>query len=171
MSRVRIPSLTPEKRAVGRRGWLPVAELSWLGGMAAHAAVFDRRWRVVTKAVRQRLGPGIQRLQSSDLDLLVAERKGRDEHFEAYGLLIPRVFPARQAKLLKREATLRQHPWLRLRALFGANWRADIVWHMIRQPELTPYQISRKLGCNTETAYRNYKLLREADAPALLKVA
>ena len=102
---------------------------------------------------------------------LVAERKGRDEHFESFGLLIPRVLPAKPAKLLKRETTLRQHPWLRLRALFGANWRADIVWLMIQQPEMTPYQVSRRLGCNTETAYRNHRLLKEVDAPALLKLA
>ncbi|MBI2603002.1 MAG: hypothetical protein HYW48_08095 [Deltaproteobacteria bacterium] len=64
---------------------------------------------------------------------------------------------------------MRHHFWLRLRALFGANWRADIVWQIYLNPDQTPYQVVKTIGCNTETAYRNWKALEQANVREFLR--
>jgi hypothetical protein len=150
---------------------IPLSDLCWLGGIASHAALFDKRWLVIVKAAEKARANDKRRLSTSKLDRLVSRKKGRDKHFAAFGLTIPVVQPASAKKLLDRGQVLKHHPWLRLRALFGTNWRADIAWLMLQDAEQTPYQVAKTLGCNMETAYRNWKALKEANATTALRVA
>lgn len=143
-------------------------ELVWLGGLAAHATAESNRWKTVERFVEKRLATQRRRFTSSKLDTLSAQRKGADPYFLKFGLIIPTVEPSAEKKLRSRAHTLANHPWLRLRSLFGANWRADIAMEMLRAKDQTPYRVAKTLGCNTETVYRNWNSLQEANALEIL---
>lgn len=145
-------------------------EMAWLGGIASTMARRDRRWLSIERMVNQSIKIPRKGFPTSKLDVLVAKKNGRDIHFDKFGLVIPKLTPAKSTKLFSRKKVIRNHPWLRLRALFGANWRADIVWKMLQDAQQTPYQVAKKLGCTTETAYRNWYALEEADALGWLKL-
>lgn len=146
-------------------------ELAWLGGIALHVVGIDKRWNIIVQFAEDYKKKQRRRFKMSKLDELAAKRKGYDRAFKKFGLTIQTVQMAKKTKLLKKSHTLKRHPWLKLRALFGANWRADIAWMMIKRPNQTPYQVAKYLGCNVETAYRNWSSLKDVNAPALLNVA
>lgn len=143
-------------------------ELAWLGGLAAHMHAGNRRWKTVERFVEKRLYGQRRRFSPSRLDTLAIQRKGKDPYFEKFGITIPVIKPSAEKKLRPRAHTLAQHPWLRLRSLFGANWRADIAMEMLRKADQTPYRIAKTLGCNTETVYRNWNALQEANVMEFL---
>lgn len=145
-------------------------EIAWLGGIALHATKFDRRWDVIVHFARKNRQTYKRRFQTSELDMMAAERKGFDKKFKTFGLTIPIFEISKKSKILNRSHTLNKHTWLKLRALFGANWRADIAWMMLKNTSQTPYQIAKTLACNIETAYRNWYSLKEANVVGLLKV-
>jgi|GEM_PF-1231857 len=145
-------------------------ELAWLGGLASAVSQSDRRWSLIESYARKRIGRSSITIKTYDLDLLAAKRSGEDPHFHKFGLTIPKASPALEKKFYSREHTIANHPWLRLRALFGANWRADIAWQMLCDKKQTPYRVARTVGCNIETAYRNWQSLLEADASSALQV-
>lgn len=143
-------------------------ELAWLGGLAAHISRKSHRWKTVERFVRKKLASQRRRFSPTKLDLLSSQRKGKDPYFGKFGLTVPLVVPSTEKKLRQRSHTLSQHPWFRLRSLFGANWRADIAMEMLREKDQTPYQVAKTLGCNTETVYRNWNALKEANALEIL---
>ena len=145
-------------------------ELAWLGGIASYAAEKDRRFEAITSFVKKTLGENWKGITASKLDKLAAKRKGKDEHFAKFGIIIPHLEPASEKKLHTRMHVLSQHPWFRLRVLFGPCWRADIAWEILRDQNQTPYKVAKTLGCNTETAYRNWRALEEAEAYKLLNI-
>lgn len=150
---------------------IPVEERCWLGGVARHAGKFDHRWHAIVNAVQKGWHSDPPEIVTSKLDRLVAKKNSSDQEFAAFGITIPTAKVADSKKLRLRSRVLKEHGWLRLRALFGSNWRADIAWLMLQDAEQTPYQVAKVLGCNMETAYRNWKALKEADATAILNVA
>ena len=154
-------------RALAQR--LNAEHLAWLGGLALHAAETDRRWDAIAQFVRKKLGEGEKTFATTKLDLTLAKNKGADPHFQKFGLTIPKIQAAGEKKFYRRNHTLANHYWLRLRVLFGSNWRADIAWQMLQDSKQTPYRISKNIGCNIETAYRNRNSLLEAQAIKLLR--
>ncbi len=145
-------------------------ELAWLGGISSYAAERDRRFESLVNFVTKQLGEKAKPLSASKLDKLAAQRKGKDRHFYRFGITIPQLDPAPEKKLHTRLHVFSYHPWLRLRSLFGPCWRADIAWELLRDREQTPYRAAKTLGCNTETAYRNWKALIEANAHSMLNI-
>ena len=161
----RIKALAAERSAV---------ELAWLGGIARHQTEgvhsrADRRWHTVAEMVRKRLGVPCPRFQTSQLDELLARKNGADQGFQPYGLTIPGADPADPKKLYLRPHAIQGNLWLRMRALFGTNWRADVATVMLLGRAKTSYQAEKLLGCSTETAYRNWNALKEADLLTMLK--
>jgi hypothetical protein len=147
---------------------LSTKELAWLGSVAA-IQKGDRRWSSVVESVKKRLGRFPPKHQMSQLDLLQAERSGADQNFLEFGLTIPVFEAAEPKKVRARAKTLEDNLWLRMRVLFGSNWRADVATLMLLEQAQTSYQVAQLLGCSGETAYRNLNSLREAGLVRLLK--
>ena len=61
------------------------------------------------------------------------------------------------------------NPWLRLRAAFGANWRADVLFVILNGLANNPFQASRVLGCSYETAHRIWQGATQANVKDLFK--
>jgi hypothetical protein len=139
---------------------LSTKELAWLGGIAA-LQKGDRRWSTVVEFVRKKLGRYPPIHQVSQLDLLQAERSGADQTFLSFGLKIPIVEAADVKKVRVRADALEDNLWLRLRMLFGTNWRADVAAVMVLKTAETSYQAAKILHCSGEAAYRNWNSLTE----------
>lgn len=139
---------------------------AWIGGIASFMSA-DKRWAPIAREVE---GVHIKTTGLSKFESLQMKRLGLDQNFKKYGISLPTVDIAGiEKKLLSRDHVLRHHFWLRLRALFGSNWRADIVWQIYLNPDQTPYQVAKTIGCNTETAYRNWKALEQANVRDFLR--
>ncbi|MBI3534355.1 MAG: hypothetical protein HY072_02555, partial [Deltaproteobacteria bacterium] len=146
--------------------------LAWLGGIALHQAnEGDLRWRVIIRLVEKKLGKYAPYFKTTRFDALQGKRLGVDPFFARFGLPIPCLQAADERKIRPRKHVIASHLWLRMRLLFGTNWRADIAVVMIRGLAQTPYQTAKILGCNYETAYRNWKSLKETEVETLGFVA
>lgn len=144
----------------------PITTKAWIGGIASFMGA-NKRWATILREVE---GIRIKVKRMNDLESLQVKRLGLDPNFKKYGIHLPSFdMEGMEKKLLNREYVLRNHFWLRLRAMFGANWRADIVWQMYLNPDQTPYQVAKTLGCNTETAYRNWKSLEQSNVQEFLR--
>lgn len=133
----------------------------WFGGIAAFSKDKDRRWGQIEKIAS---GKKFDDFPLSQLERLNIDRQGSDKFFSNFGIKMPLInIDDNFKKLKRREYILKTNLWLRLRSLFGSNWRADIAWQIYLNPAQTPYQIAKTIGCNTETAYRNWQSLMEAN--------
>lgn len=151
---------------------LPAVELAWLGGLASHRIeAGDLRWRSVKQMIEKHLGKSSPHFPTSELDKLQAQRNGEDSHFKKFGLIIPKAESADTKKLRPVSVGIKMNLWLRMRALFGTNWRADMATILLLGLASNPYQAELKLGCAKETAYRNWKALKDAEVEKLLKDA
>ena len=64
----------------------------------------------------------------------------------------------------------RQNEWLRVRLIFGTNFRADIVYVMTYTSSVASVrQVEKAVNCSHETAYRLWHSLREGRVQDLLK--
>ncbi len=149
---------------------LSAAELAWLGGLALYQVEnADFRWRAIVQFVEKKLGNPSPQFLISPFEELQAKRLGADPCFKKFGLSIPLTVASDAKKIRSRQHVVAGNLWLRTRTLFGTNWRADIATVMVEHLVETPYQASKLLGCNYETASRNWKSLKEAQIETLLK--
>jgi hypothetical protein len=135
-------------------------ELAWLGGFASfQVSKKDLRWSAIEKFCLRKLGSKMPLFVVSKLDSLQALKQGSDEHFSKFGINIARVIPSEEKKLLPRDAVLHTHRWLRMRQIFGTNYRADMVYVLMTNQVANAHQAEKMLGCTSETAYRLWKSL------------
>lgn len=151
---------------------LTLVELAWLGGLSSHRiADGDSRWKSLLHWIESRIGNPKAVFPTSRLDELQTQRMGEDPHFKKFGLLIPRADAADSKKLRPFADAVSGNLWLRMRALFGTNWRADMATVLVLGLAQNPYRAECILGCAKETAYRNWKSLKDAGVEGLLKDA
>jgi hypothetical protein len=122
----------------------------------------DRRFSMVADWVRRSVGkrraPKRYELESSDPYLI--SKQGRDEELNAFGINAAAIAPVNSKKLLPTDEILKRNAWLRLRALIGANFRADLAYLMAHNRSTNAYQAAKIAGCSVETAYRLWKGLK-----------
>ena len=70
--------------------------------------------------------------------------------------IMKNYFRIREIDVVSREKLIRRNLQLKNRYLLGACWRADIIT-AIQLGCKNPYQISKTMKCNYETAFRIYK--------------
>ncbi len=142
---------------------LSVIELAWLGGIASYQEESgDIRWRAITREIKKLRNEAVHFPQSK-FEKLQLKRIGTDKHFKSFKLNIPTIKLDSKKKIKPRKYTIKNNIWLRMRALFGANWRADIAAALLLGKISNAYQAKKYFGCSYETAYRNLNYLMEAD--------
>ena len=130
----------------------------------------DRRFSsLVTVSKDRTRHPQVFSGDSFQSDEYMISKHGLDDEFSEFGLQTARIAPADEKKILTWEGILSQNAWLRMRALMGANFRADMAYLMSSGRAGNANQAMRVLGCNLETAYRLWKSL--SLAPDLSKLA
>lgn len=152
---------------------LSANELAWLGGIAHYqvtrsTTARNSRWQTVMDTTQKRFGKLTPHFETSKLDDLQAKRSGADESFAHFGIRIPKVLPSDPKKIKSRDI-IKKNLWLRMRLLFGTNWRADVATAILLGLAKTSYQAGKVLGCSPETAYRNWNALKEVEIERVLK--
>jgi len=119
----------------------------------------DRRFSILVDFVKSKSGKGVSVRPSlqRDADPFLMEKYGVDLEFQEFGIESEKTAPADPKKILTLEAIMAQNPWLRFRALIGANFRADMAYVMAHKLAQNPYQAAKLVGCSQETAYRLWK--------------
>lgn len=133
-----------------------------LGALALKMEKFrDRRWALISKRIKMELNknPVLKPAPQEYSDPYLINKYGIDPEFLAFGLSTSTVLPGDERKVLTLTGILRNHRWLKLRALIGPNFRADLVYLLNVGAATNPNQAAKIMGCSRETAYRLWHLV------------
>ncbi len=121
----------------------------------------DRRWAMIVERAKVDLEkhPSSSSAPEEYADPYLVEKYGTDAEFLAFGLKTATVSPEDEKKVLTLAGILKGHGWLRLRALMGPCFRADLAYLRITAEVSNPNQAIKILGCSRETAYRLWRAL------------
>jgi hypothetical protein len=131
----------------------------WLGAQ-------DTRWRAF-----ERLYAGKKLdLDDAEITAVQLQRAGADPRFAGSPLRVQaKLLRSRSADVDTSEQLAARHPLYRKRLELGANFRADVWYALERDPEATPAQVARKVGCAYETARlvaEDFRLLQRSRSVA-----
>ncbi len=117
-----------------------------------------------------RIKAGLVQVPEGYNDAYLVNKEGPDREFAQFGVEMARITPEESKKLLTLRGILAGNTWLRLRALMGSNFRADVAYLYASKRAQGPADAARTLGCSRDTAYRNWRALEDADVGDLLKI-
>lgn len=128
----------------------------------------DTRYKILfEKIIKQK--PKIA-FELSGNDGYLIEKVGVDPEFKKFGIKTSRILPSENKKLLDRKAILASNLWLRLRALLGSNFRADLAFIKLNGLASNAYGAMKLIRCSKETSYRIWGSLEEARVEDLILV-
>lgn len=107
----------------------------------------------------------------SGRDAYLIQRHGLDPEFHVFGIETAKILPAESKKLSSRKFVLQNNLWLRLRALLGTNYRADVAYLRVSHLVDTAYGAMKILRCSKETSYRIWGSLEEARVEDFIRVS
>ncbi len=113
----------------------------------------DRRFKLVEKKLKRR-GNKITKIPDLYSSKFYLEKWGIDPNFKKYKIIVPDFFKEDSKKFFTLKTILAQHPWLKMRALIGANYRADLVFLKYSGAVKSPAEAYRMMGSERATAYR-----------------
>jgi hypothetical protein len=106
----------------------------------------------------------------SGQDNYLIEKHGIDLEFKAFGITTSKILPSENKKIMDRKWVLKINPWLRLRALLGSNFRADMTFIRLSHQAVNAYAAMKLLRCSKETSYRIWGSLEEAGVESLIQI-
>jgi hypothetical protein len=150
----------------------PIRSKLVLGVVALKVARSDRRWKLLADSMKNAIAgnPHELILPRELSDPYLKSKYGKDEEFAKFGVELATILPEDEKKILTLRGILRVNTWLRLRALMGANFRADVAYLFLAGVG-GPAAAARVLGCSRDTAYRNWRALEEANIREILRVS
>ncbi len=131
----------------------------------------DRRWSAIYRTVRRAAGKAKLIAPPEYAAPYLLSKYGKDVECAKLGIETASVLPEDRKKILSLEGILQINPWLRLRAIIGPTFRADIAYLYLSKQATGPVDAARRLGCARDTAYRNWRAIVAADIGSLLKIA
>ncbi len=145
-------------------------ELIILGVLAQkRVSAGDYRFRSLAQKI-MKLAPSSEKPWPGQGQYLI-EKNGVDPEFKLFGVTTSRFLPSETKKLLERSWILKKNLWFRLRALLGANFRADIAYLRLSGLAKNAYVAMKLLKCAKETSYRLWGQLDEADVEGMISVS
>ena len=111
-----------------------------------------------------------QNFNMSGQDNYLLEKLGVDPEFKIFGITTSKILPSEDKKLMDRKWVLKSNLWLRLRALLGSNFRADMTFVKLNHLAINPYAAMKVLRCSKETSYRIWGSLEEAGLESLIQI-
>lgn len=131
----------------------------WLGPQ-------DTRWLAMKRLY---VGKTLD-LDDAEITAMQLQRVGADPRFAGSPLRVhAKLLRSRAADVDTSEQLAARHPLYRKRLELGANYRADVWYALERDPQATPAQIARKVGCSYETARsvaEDFRLLQRSRSVA-----
>lgn len=113
----------------------------------------DRRFNLLIKKLKQR------RQQVSSIPEIHSQpyfikKWGLDPNFLKFKIEVPKYFEQPEKKFYSLKGILDANPWLKVRALVGANYRADLIYLKFSGRVETPAEALKVLSCSKATVYR-----------------
>jgi hypothetical protein len=118
----------------------------------------DRRFELVIKTFKERK----EKLKNIDPVLqspYLIDKHGKDKSFQRFGWNIPDLYNEPSRKFFTLKGILANNAWLRLRALIGANYRADLIYLKAGRKVDNPSQALKVLGSSKATTYRLWEAI------------
>ncbi len=145
-----------------------------LGSVALKLVARDRRWKLIYESMRKslpRIKAGLMAVPEGYNDAFLVAKEGLDQEFAQFGVKMAKITPEDSKKILVLRGILAGNAWLRLRALMGSNFRADVAYLYVSERARGPADAARALGCSRDAAYRNWRSLEDADVRDLLRLS
>ena len=121
----------------------------------------DRRFKLVEQKLKRRgmkLSKSPNKLYSGKYLL---DKWGLDPSFKKYKIIVPKLFEEAEKKFFNRKHILENNPWLRIRALVGSNYRADLIYLKSANIVDSPAKAYKIVGCERSTAYKIWDSISE----------
>lgn len=87
---------------------------------------------------------------------------GQESHLVPFGIKVRSFYEIDERKFLTLQEICKRNVWMKLRAIVGSNYRADIIYFKSMGIAKSAYQAAKMVGCNTSTATRIWKTLEYA---------
>lgn len=117
----------------------------------------DRRFKLIVDQMKASIKKHAIRLPEGYADPYLIAKQGIDPEFLEVGFTMALIQPEDQKKILGLCDILKMNHWLKIRALVGANFRADLIFLLIQKKVKNPNQAAKILCCSRETAYRLWR--------------
>ena len=140
-------------------GGLNPFELSMLGAISLKL-LKNSRWQRLNEKIVEKLGANPPKFPKRDDYQSLANISGNDEQFSAFGICIPKVTKAHGKKLKPKSLIAQKNYWFKFRLLLDSQMRADVAVAMYYLGCNNAYQVEQKIKCSRETAYRQFKSLK-----------
>ena len=126
----------------------PVARAYW-AAIGAWLGQRDKRWQTLARVYS---GPRVT-LEDPEITAMQIDRLGEDPRFTGTPLRVhAKLLRSRGADVDTPTQLATRHPGYLRRVQFGANHRADVWTALEVDPEATPAEVARRVGCAYETA-------------------
>lgn len=120
----------------------------------------DLRFSLVEKKLRKKKMNLGQIPENEDSKHLI-KIWGTEKTLEPFGVKVRTFYEHDAKKFFVMKKILAHHSWLKIRALVGPNYRADIIYLKSSGHAETAYKAARICGCTDATAYRLWKSLED----------
>lgn len=130
----------------------------------------DHRFRIIRRKLYSK-GMTLHKLPKLHGGKHIVKAHGAEPGFLEFGAKVRKFVEPSEKKLHPLKTIFSRNPWLKMRAIFGPNFRADISYLILSNQAKTAYQAGKIAGCGNTSAYRLMKYIKEFDnLKALLKV-
>lgn len=136
---------------------LSTDELCLLSAICYNLSKTDLRFKVATNKL-SKISKHMKNPPKNETDSFLIKKWGVEQGLKQYGVKV-REFPiAKNGKLAPIEKTLNINLWLKYRALFGPNTRADCAYIILNATqELTASEVSRLVFSTRQAVSNHYK--------------
>ncbi len=122
----------------------------------------DRRFSLIVSKLKKR-GQKVSSIPEIHSRPYFHKKWGLDPNFQKFKMKVPNYFEQPTKKLYTLKGILAGNPWLKMRALIGSNYRADLVYLKASRQIENPKDAIEALSCSTATIYRLWSSISLVD--------
>lgn len=132
-------------------------ELCLLVAICDNLSSKDIRFKVATQKLRTE-DLKMEYPPEKETDEFLIKRWGEEKSLRKLGAKVRSFYIEKSSKIQSLEKLLSNNPWIKYRALFGSNTRADAAYIILNSPkEITASEVSRLINCTRQTVGHHYK--------------
>lgn len=137
---------------LAKQSQLPDEQLILLMAICESLGPTDHRFFQVKKKLYE---PHMKftNIPEDEADPFFIESQGLEPSLKPFKVTVRKFYEEPEKKLFKLEKTLTLNQWLKFRALFGPNYRADIIYLLVSQRAQNPTQAAKLAQCSRQAAH------------------
>ena len=116
----------------------------------------DHRFKLISKKLYKK-GLRMHNPPKNECSTHLIKMWGIEPSLLPFGVKARSFYKVNEKKIFSLKEIFKRNLWLKLRAMIGPNYRADILYLKSTGLAKTAYQAAKIVGCNTSTATRIWK--------------